>query len=97
MANQVPAIEAAGILRLLVEKGLVTRGEAAACLRGIANDLVAYGQLGSLGDAGRAYAANLLEQAERLVAADARQAQGGDDGKSTQPSEGARPRLIWQS
>ena len=99
MANQVPAIEAAGILRLMVEKDLVTPGEAAACLRGIANDLVAHGHRGSLGDAGRVYAAKLLERADEMVAA-------GNTGQATPgaktPSRvgaaaAARPRLVWRS
>ena len=99
MANQVPAIEAAGILRLMVEKDLVTPGEAAACLRGIANDLVAHGHRGSLGDAGRVYAAKLLERADEMAAAGnaGHPAPGGRIPSRVDAAPTARPRLVWPS
>ena len=100
MANQVPAVEAAGILRLMVEKGLVTRGEAAACLRGIANDLVAYGHRGSLGEAGRAYAAALLARADDMAAAERSSApapKGISTDRVADNAVSSRPRLVRRS
>ena len=100
MANQVPAVEAAGILRLMVERGLVTRGEAAACLRGIANDLVAYGHRGGLGDAGRAYAAALLTRADELAAVERSRAPAPKETSADRVADTAvssRPQLVWRS
>jgi hypothetical protein len=66
IARQVPAIAAQEVLRLLVAKGLIERGDAAACLRSIANNIVAHSHACGLGEAGRPYAAVLLGEADAI-------------------------------
>ena len=66
MADQVPIIAAAEILRLLIGKGYITDGDAAACLRGISNQVTACGYRSGLGGAGRPYATYLRAEADRF-------------------------------
>ena len=54
------------ILSLLISKGLIGRGDAVACLRSIAGNIVARSYADGAGDAGRAFAVHFDRQAEQL-------------------------------
>lgn len=70
---QLPTIATVEVLRLLISKGLIEVEEAAACLRGIANNVVAHGYTCGLGEAGRPIAEALIARALEMERAPPRE------------------------
>jgi hypothetical protein len=66
VVEQGSAVAEEEILRLLISKGLIESGDAAACLRGIANHIVARSYAIGAGEAGRPLAVDLIKQADQL-------------------------------
>lgn len=66
ITQEIPAIAAQEILGLLTGKRLIHSGEAAACLRGIANNIMARSYALGVNEAGRPFADMLIEEAEAV-------------------------------
>jgi hypothetical protein len=66
VVEQAAAVATEEILRLLISKGLIERGDAVACLRSIADNIVARSYAIGAGEAGRPLAVHFTDRADQL-------------------------------